>query len=143
MRNYINRRNHGHFFKIRRIGTSSFHTYMNSSKVKKPPGILFYSFYTWKTLKEESQLIDQKKSRDLGNKMRKGLVEKGQRNSWSLRHIEKRSWKASWIMKHSTFLAKHESEILGSPRIFGSRFVEELKKVGDRLKKKISLVAQN
>lgn len=35
-----------------------------------------------------------------------------------------------------------ESDIDGSPQIFGSRLVEKLKKVGEKLKKKIMLLAQ-
>ena len=46
-------------------------------------------------------------------------------------------------MRDGTFIPIKEEDIKGEPRIFGSRFVDELKKVGDRLKKKSRLVAQN
>lgn len=46
-------------------------------------------------------------------------------------------------MTHGTFVKVHESRIDGRVRIIGSRFVDELKMVGDRLKKKYRLIVQN
>lgn len=46
-------------------------------------------------------------------------------------------------MRDGTFVNVKESEIKGDVWIFGSRFVDELKKVGDKLKKNSRLIAQN
>ena len=47
------------------------------------------------------------------------------------------------LTKDGTFEPIHESKVPTTVRIFGSRFVDELKKVGCMLKKKSRLVAQN
>ena len=84
---------------------------------------------------------DDTKETDLGNVARKVQVKKGS--------VEEQAFKSSrlseleGLVKDGTFVPIHERDIVGSPRIFGSRFVDELKKVGDGLKKKSRLVAQN
>lgn len=47
------------------------------------------------------------------------------------------------IVKDGTFKPIWEADIPGTPRIFWSRFVDYLKKVGNKLKKKSRLVANN
>lgn len=47
------------------------------------------------------------------------------------------------LLRDETFVQTREKDIYGEPRIFGSRFVNELKKVGKQLRKKSLLVAQN
>lgn len=55
---------------------------------------------------------------------------------------ESRKSELEGLLKYGTFVAVDETEAQGK-RVFGSRFVEVLKKVGDRLKRKSRLVAQN
>lgn len=46
-------------------------------------------------------------------------------------------------MKDGTFVPIHESKLKRSTRVSFSGFIDELKKVGDKLKNESGLVAQN
>lgn len=47
------------------------------------------------------------------------------------------------LINDGTFKSMHKFEVPSSARIFGSRFIDELKKFGNSFKKKSRLVAQN
>lgn len=56
---------------------------------------------------------------------------------------ESRKNELDGFLKDGTFKPIHGADIKGEKRVFGSRFIEYLKKVGDVLKWKIREVAQN
>lgn len=69
-------------------------------------------------------------------KVRRGSLE-------DITFAESRREELNDLLLDGTFEPKRETLIPGNPRVFGSHFVEELKKVGDILKKKSRIVAQN
>ena len=78
---------------------------------------------------------------DLGTEARKVKVKKGSAEERAFK--QSRKDELDGLLKDGTFKPVHESTIKGSKRIFGSRFIDELKRAGDILKKKSRLVAQN
>lgn len=78
---------------------------------------------------------------DLGDEARKVDVKRGS--------LEEKAFSASrkteleGLLRDGTFKPTQLSDVPHSTRIFGCRFVDELKKVGAQLKKKSRLVAQN
>ena len=78
---------------------------------------------------------------DLGTTPRKVVVKKGSREEKAF--AKSRKDELVGLLEGGTFKPVKESTVPPSSRIFGSRFVDELKKVGNGLRKKSRLVAQN
>ena len=78
---------------------------------------------------------------DLGDKARKIKVKKGSVEEVAFK--ESRKAELDGLLNDGTFVPVHESTLKTNTGIFGSRFIDELKKVGDKLKQKSRLIAQN
>lgn len=57
--------------------------------------------------------------------------------------LRSRAQELNGLIKDGTFAPVKTKDIDGNPRIFGSRFVDEIKRVGDHMRRKSRLVAQN
>ena len=73
--------------------------------------------------------------------MRKITVKKGSKEEASFAPSKKKELEG--LLKDGTFEPVLESTLDSSTRTFASRFVDELKKAGDKLRKKSRLIAQN
>lgn len=78
---------------------------------------------------------------DLGNVAIKIVVKKGSVEERAF--AESRRYELEGLLKDGTFSPVAEIEVEVGTRIFGCRFIDELMKEGDRLKKKSRLVAHN
>ena len=78
---------------------------------------------------------------NLGTVPRKVNVKRGSKEEEAF--SQPRKDELSGLLRDGTFKPIRLTDIPTTARIFGSRFVDELKKVGDRLRKKSRLVAQN
>lgn len=93
------------------------------------------------THKRTAQSPSTTEDLDLGTTPRKIKVKKGSPEERAF--ATSRTAELNGLLGDGTFKPIHISKLKGNPRIFGCRFVDELKKVGSELKKKSRLVAQN
>lgn len=91
---------------------------------------------------DEANIIDSKDDEfDLGEKVRKVKFKKGSAEEASFDQSRKDELQV--LLLDRTFIPFHIFTIPATSRIFNPRFVDELEKVGEHLRKKSSLVAQN
>ena len=88
-----------------------------------------------------TEYLDKDETSILGTTPRKVPVKRGSIEEAAF--AQSRKSELNGLINDGTFIPVHESTIRPTARIFNSRFVDELKKVGDQLKKKSRLVAQN